>query len=278
MSMGGNTTPASSTNTSSSMGGMQGGSSGSMVDVLLIQLQMKELETRIEILKASRKPLATRFNNLLNRSTSEPITIADTLTSVQLPASLSVIQDSVVQNHPMVKMYAWDEKAREAQQRMATLMGRPMIGVGVTYMVFRPRQDELMNVSMGGDNMFMPMVTMTLPIYRKKYTAQRKEAEYLHQSASQNKEAAKLDLLSELEQRLNEYENNNRQLQLLDEQITITHQAIRLMTTAYSTGTSNMEEILRLRQTLLNYQQQQNSSITEQHITVSGITKLMGIN
>jgi outer membrane protein TolC len=156
-------------------------------------------------------------------------------------------------------------------------MGRPMIGVGVTYMVFRPRQDELMNVSMGGDNMFMPMVTMTLPIYRKKYTAQRKEAEYLYQSASQNKEAAKLDLLNELEQRLNEYDNNNRQLQLLNEQITITHQAIRLMTTAYSTGTGNMEEILRLRQTLLNYQQQQISSITEQHITVSGITKLMGI-
>ncbi len=277
MSMGGNTTPASSTNTSSSMGGMQGGSSGSMVDVLLIQLLMKELETRIEILKASRKPLETRFNNLLNRPTSESIVIADTLTSVQLPASLSIIQDSAIQNHPMVKMYAWDEKAREAQQRMATLMGRPMIGVGVTYMVFRPRQDELMNVSMGGDNMFMPMVTMTLPIYRKKYTAQRKEAEYLYQSASQNKEAAKLDLLNELEQRLNEYDNNNRQLQLLNEQITITHQAIRLMTTAYSTGTGNMEEILRLRQTLLNYQQQQVSSITEQHITVSGITKLMGI-
>jgi hypothetical protein len=49
------------------------------------------------------------------------------------------------------------------------------------------------------------------------------------------------------------------------------------MTTAYSTGSGNMEEILRLRQTLLNYQQQQISSITEQHITVSGITKLMGI-
>ncbi len=274
----GNSTTTPSASSTSGMGGMQGGSSGSMVDVLLIQLQMKELDTRIEILKASRKPLEIRFNNLLNRPSAEPIIIADTLISAQLPAALSIIQDSVIQNHPMVKMYEWDEKAREVQQRMATLMGRPMIGVGVTYMVFRPRQDELMNVSMGGDNMFMPMVTMTLPIYRKKYTAQRKEAEYLYQSASQNKEAAKLDLLSELEQRLNEYENNNRQLQLLDEQITITHQAIRLMTTAYSTGSRNMEEILRLRQTLLNYQQQQISSITEQHITVSGITKLMGIN
>ena len=273
----GNATAATPASSTSGMGGMQGGSSGSMVDVLLIQLQQKELETRMEILKASRKPLETRFNNLLKRSIAEPIVIADTLSSTSLPASLSVIQDSVIQNHPMVKMYEWDEKAREAQQRMATLMGRPMIGVGLSYMVFRPRYDEMLSENMGGENMFMPMVTVTLPIYRKKYTAQRKEAAFLQQSATQNKEAAQLDLLSELENLLNEYENSNKQLALVNEQIAITHQAIRLMTTSYSTGGSGMEEILRLRQALLNYQQQQISSITEQHIAVSGITKLMGI-
>jgi outer membrane protein TolC len=273
-----NSTATPSPSTASGMGGMQGGSSGSMVDVLLIQLQMKELDTRIEILKASRKPLEIRFNNLLNRSSAESIVIADTLTPAQLPASLSIIQDSVIQNHPMVKMYEWDEKARESQQRMATLMGRPMIGVGLSYMVFRPRYDEMLMENMGGENMFMPMVTLTLPIYRKKYASQRKEAEYLHQSATQNKEAAKLDLLSELENLLNEYENNNRRLALLDDQIAITDQAIRLMTTAYSTGSGNVEEILRLRQSHLNYQQQQINSVTEQQITVSGIIKLMGIN
>jgi outer membrane protein TolC len=278
MGMGSGSTTITSAPTSTGMGGMQGGSSGSMVDVLLVQLQIKELETRTEMLKASRKPLELRFNNLLNRSSSEPIRIADTLTAVSLPASLSIIQDSVIQNHPMVKMYTWDEKAREAQQLMATLMGRPMIGVGLSYMVFRPRYDEMLMENMGGENMFMPMVTMTLPIYRKKYTAQRKEAEYLQQSATQNKEAAKLDLLSELESLLYEYENNNRRLNLLQDQIAITHQGIRLITTAYSTGGTSLEDILRLRQSLLSYQQQQISALTLQHITVSGITKLMGMD
>jgi outer membrane protein TolC len=272
-----NSTSATAATSTSGMGGMQGGSSGSMVDVLLIQLQLKELDSRIDILKALRKPLETRFNNLLNRASAEPIVIADTLQPAPLPTSLSIIQDSVIQNHPMVKMYAYDEKAREAQQRMATLMGRPMIGVGLSYMIFRPRYDEMLMENMGGENMFMPMVTMTLPIYRKKYTSQRKEAEYLHQSATQNKEAAKLDLLTELENLLNEYENSNRRLALLNDQIIITDQAIRLMTTSYSTGSSNLEDILRMRQSLLNYQQQQVSSITEQHIIISGITKLMGI-
>lgn len=269
--------PSSGMPTETGIAGMSGGATGSMVDVLLIQLQMKELDSRIEILTVSRKPLEVKFNTLLNRSSNERIILADTLSAISLPASLSIIQDSVIQNHPMVKMYSWDEKAREAQQRMATLMGRPMVGVGLSYMIFRPRFDEMLNENMGGENMFMPMVTMTLPIYRKKYTSSRKEAEYLQQSATQNKEAAKLDLLSELERLLFDYESSTRRLKLLHDQKEITQQAIRLMTTTYSTGGGGIEEILRQRQSLLNYEQQQLSVITELHITVSGITKLMGI-
>jgi outer membrane protein TolC len=278
MSMGGSNQPATSANSPSMNTGMSGGSSGSMVDVLLVQLQIKELDTRITLLKSSRKPQEIKFNNLLNRSVNESIVIADTLLSANLPAMLSIIRDSVIQNHPMVKMFAWDEKVRETQQRMATLMGRPMIGVGLAYMVFRPRYDELMNVNMGGENMFMPMVTVSLPIYRKKYNAQRKEAEYYQQAARYNKESVQLDLMNELENLLYDYESSLQRLSLLNDQLEITQQAIRLMITSYSTGTMGMEEILRQRQSLLSYQQQQLNALTEQHITISSIKKLMGVD
>lgn len=277
MNMGGGTSqPAAMPQASPTLGGMSGGSTGSLVDVLLIQIQMKELDTRIDLLKASRKPLEVKFNNLLNREINSAIVVADTLTPAQLPASLSIIQDSIIQRHPMIRMYEWDEKTREVQQRMAVLMGRPMIGVGLAYMVFRPRMDELMNTTMGGDNMLMPMVTVTLPIYRKKYTAQRKEASFLQQTAKQNQEAVKLDLFNELERLLYDYESSTRRLNLYNDQLEITRQAIRLMITAYSTGTSGMEEILRQRQAILGYQQQQIATLTEQHTVVSSITRLMG--
>lgn len=278
MNMGGNTQASSMRSNQTMSTGMSGGSSGSMVDVLLVQLQIKELDTQISLLKSSRKPLEIKFNNLLNRQSNEVIIIADTLQPTELPALLSIIRDSVIQNHPMVKMYEWDEKVRETQQRMATLMGRPMIGVGLSYMVFRQRYDELMNVTMGGENMFMPMVTLSLPIYRKKYNAQRKEAEYLQQSARYNKEAVQLDLINELENMLYDYESSLERLNLLQAQRELINQTIRLMITAYSTGITSMEEILRQRQTLLNFRQQQLSAVTEQHITVSAIQKLMGLD
>ncbi|HMQ00558.1 MAG TPA: TolC family protein, partial [Cyclobacteriaceae bacterium] len=110
----------------------------------------------------------------------------------------------------------------------------------------------------------------------KKYNAQRKEAAFMQQSARYNKEAVQLDLLAELENLLFEFESNNQRLNLFSEQMEITQQTIRLMLTAYSTGSTNMEEILRQRQALIGYRQQQLNALTAQHVSVSAISTLMG--
>ncbi|EJF08703.1 TolC family protein [Pontibacter sp. BAB1700] len=152
----------------SSMSGMGSTGGSSMVDVMLIRLQVKELENQVLIHHEARRPLQVAFNQLLRRRPSMTVISADTLLPAALPATLSLIEDSIRSNHPMLKMYEWDEKARESQLRMAQLMGRPMIGVGLNYMIFKPRMDDMTQMNMGGENMVMPMVTLTLPIYRKK--------------------------------------------------------------------------------------------------------------
>ena len=250
-------------------------SGSSMVDVILIRVQVKDLENRLALLRDSRKPLQVTFNNLLNRQPDLTVQVADTLAPIALPATLSLIQDSILQNHPMLQMYEWDEKAREAQYRMAQLMGRPMIGLGLNYMVFRPRTDEMTQMPMGGENMVMPMVSVSLPIYRKKYSAAKKEAQYAQEAAVHSKEAAEKQLFSELENLLYNYQRATSTLQLLEEQIALNEQAIRLLTTNYTVAGAGIEEILRQRQAILGYKQQQLQAITSQHITVSAINRMM---
>jgi outer membrane protein TolC len=173
---------ASMSSGGSSMSSMGSSGGSSMVDVMLIRLQVKELENQILIHHEARRPLQVQFNQLLRRRPSMTVISADTLLPAQLPATLSLIEDSIRSNHPMLKMYEWDEKARESQLRMAQLMGRPMFGVGLNYMIFKPRTED--GMQMGGENMVMPMVTLTLPIYRKKYNAAKKEAEFSQQAAT----------------------------------------------------------------------------------------------
>lgn len=280
--MGGSAT--SSSTSSSSGGGSMGGGGGmsgmassgnSMVDVILIRVQVKDLENRLQLLRDSRRPKQIAFNSMLNRDHNLEVQIADTLEPVALPASLSLIQDSIRQNHPMLKMYEWDEKAREAQFRMAQLMGRPMFGVGLNYMVFKPRTDEMTQMPMGGENMVMPMVTVTLPIYRKKYKAAQKEAQFAQEAAVANKESAENMLFAELSSLLYDYQRATSTLQLLQDQITLSEQAIRLLTTNYSVAGAGIEEILRQRQTILGFRQQQLQSITDQHTAVSAINRMM---
>ncbi|MDX5483068.1 MAG: TolC family protein [Hymenobacteraceae bacterium] len=256
----------------SSMSGMGSAGGSSMVDVMLIRLQVKELENQVLIHHEARRPLQFAFNQLLRRPPSMTVLSADTLLPARLPATLSLIEDSIRSNHPMLKMYEWDEKARESQYRMAQLMGRPMFGVGLNYMVFKPRPEN--GMQMGGENMVMPMVTLTLPIYRKKYSAAKKEAEFSQQAAIYQKEATERELFTELENLLYQYQSAVSRINLLKDQVALTEQTIRLLTTNYSVTGTGIEEIIRQRQSLLSYKQQQLQAITNQNIAVSAINRM----
>lgn len=276
----------SSATGSTSGGGMSGGGSmagmasmgsgggSSMVDVMLLRLEVKELENQMRIHHDARRPIQFAFNQLLRRRPTTTVLSADTLLPAQLPATLSLIEDSIRLNHPMLQMYTWDEKAREEQYRMAQLMGRPMLGVGLNYMVFQPRPDAMMGEMTGG-NMVMPMVSVTLPIYRKKYNAAKKEAELSQQAAAFQREATERQLFTELENLLYDYQSAVSRNNSLKEQIALSEQTLRLLTTNYSVSGSGMEEIIRQRQNLLSLKQQQVQAITNQCIAVSGINRLM---
>jgi outer membrane protein TolC len=257
----------------SSMSSMGSTGGSSMVDVMLIRLQVKELENQILIHHEARRPLQVQINQLLRRRPSMTVVSADTLLPAQLPATLSLIEDSIRSNHPMLKMYEWDEKARESQLRMAQLMGRPMFGVGLNYMIFKPRTED--GMQMGGENMVMPMVTLTLPIYRKKYNAAKKEAEFSQQAAAYQKEATERELFTELENLLYQYQSSVSRINLLKDQVTLTEQTIRLLTTNYSVTGAGIEDIIRQRQSLLSLRQQQLQAVTDQNIAVSAINRMM---
>lgn len=270
------TTVSTSAGNMNSMNTLQ--ATGSLADVLRIQLQIKDLDTQIQKLQNQQKQLTTRFANLLNTSISEPVVLADTLTEPSLPASIQAMRDSLTAHHPMIKMSRWEEQARTAQMRMNNLMGRPMMGIGLSYMIFNPRMDEVMNMPMGGENMLMPMVTLTLPVYRKKYQALQSETARMQMAASRNAEAARLELENEMERLLNLWEDNGQTLKLLSEQIILTQHIVQLLVTAYENGSGNMEELLQQRQALINYKKQQLNTLTNQHILVSALHNLAALS
>ncbi|MDN4167057.1 TolC family protein [Cytophagales bacterium LB-30] len=292
-----NMSSGSSTSSSSSMGsmgsGMTSGTSGKtsskgnssmsssasmgegksgMSDVLRVRIEIKELENTLALLRDSRVPLVAEFNQLLNRNTDERVSIADSLTDTVLTLERLAVLDSITQNNPMLKMLDAEEEAYEAQKKMARLEGRPMLGAGVNYMPFSPRTEN--GMPMGGNDMVMPMVGLTIPIYRKKYNALQKEAELKQLAVQQRRENTVNQLTTRWSTALRDLDDANRRTKLYREQTDLARQTLNLLMTSYATDGRDFEEVLRIQQQLLDYQLRLITSIVDQHITIAILENL----
>lgn len=254
--------------TSPSMSGSESG----MSDVLRVRIQIKELENTLALLEDSRLPLKAEFNQLLNRNINEEVIIADSLSGSDMSWERQALLDSITQNNPMLKMLAAEEEAYEAQKKMARLEGRPMLGAGVNYMPFSPRTEN--GMPMGGNDMVMPMVRLTIPIYRKKYNALQKEAELKQLAVQQRRENTVNQLTTQWSTALRDLDDANRRNKLYREQTDLARQTLNLLMTSYATDGRDFEEVLRVQQQLLDYQLKLITAIVDQHITIATLENL----
>lgn len=268
------TSGKSSSKGGSSMGtssSMNGGGSG-MSDVLRVRIQIKELENTLALLEDSRLPIKAEFNQLLNRDINEVVSIADSLSGSVVSWERQALLDSITQNNPMLKMLDAEEEAYEAQKKMAQLEGRPMLGAGVNYMPFSPRTEN--GMPMGGNDMVMPMLRLTIPIYRKKYNALQKEAELKQLAVQQRRENTVNQLTTRWSTALRDLDDATRRTKLYREQTDLAGQTLNLLMTSYATDGRDFEEVLRVQQQLLDYQLKLITSIVDQHVTIAMLENL----
>ena len=90
------------------------------------------------------------------------------------------------------------------------------MGLGVNYSVIS--KSEMSTSPMNGQDMIMPMLTVTLPIYRKKYTAMQTETKFLKAASEQNYQATVNALQTEYYEALQLYNDAQRRTKLYDNQ------------------------------------------------------------
>ena len=151
-------------------------------------------------------------------------------------------------------------------------MGRPMLGAGVNYMAFSPRTGD--GMSMAGMDMVMPMVSVSIPIYRKKYKAMSREAELNQQAAGQRRENTVNQLTTQWTTALRDLDDASRRTELYREQSDLARQTLNLLMTGYSASGQDFEEVLRVQQQLLDYQLQLVTAVVDQHMAVAMLEML----
>ena len=213
------------------------------------------------------------FNRFLNRSSSTEVFTGDSLTEVIIPSDILTLSDSLV-THPMVKMYEAESDANAAKLTMVTRMGYPMVGLGLNYMVIQKRDG---NASMmNGKDMTMPMVSLTLPIYRKKQKAMRHEAEFMRDAATLSSENVINNLRVNFQQTMQNLNDAVRRVKLYTDQAILADKSMHLLIASFSAGGTDFVEVLRMQQQLLEYQFKQVEAVVDKNTSIARILYLTG--
>jgi len=243
---------------------------GSMVDVLRVDIMLKDAQTNLNILKAKEKPLTTIFNKLLNRPENEQIVMASSLKTQNLPENFR--KDSLLTANPTLKALDLKLEASKATELASQKQGLPKFGIGLDYVMVGKRSDVTMPDN--GKDVIMPMITMTIPIFRGKYNASVKEAQLMQESYAYQKEEMTNSLLSNYEMAWFEIQQQQQLLELYEQQIQTTQQSLNLLFTSYGNSGKEFEEVLRMQQQLLKYQKMRATALTQYQIAVAKINYL----
>jgi outer membrane protein TolC len=245
----------------------------SLADLYRIQIEVGDLENNIELLKNLQNTLVAQFNSYLNRPVISPVALPDTLSADTLGISLLAVSDSMLVNNPMLGMLQYEQQSLDSRKKMVTKMGYPMIGLGVNYSVIN--KNEMSTSSMNGKDMIMPMVTLTLPIYRKKYKAMQAEADLLNYATSQNYTASANSLKTEYYQAVQLYQDAQRRVKLYGSQSLLAGKSLDIMIKSFTVSGSGFTDILRIQQQTLDYDYKQLEAIADFNTAIAWLKRLM---
>ncbi len=275
--MGGNAVqanPAAGFSSPMSSGSSMGSSGTGLQDVLRVKMEILDQQNKLALLGDQLLTAKTEFNTLLNRDVNTEFSMHNRLETVELPAGKAAIADSILLNNPMLAMLARESSSYELMGEKAKKMGLPMIGAGLNYMLIQKRDGN--TAMMNGKDMVMPMVSVSIPIYRKKYDAMQKEAQLMQESAQLDAEALKNELRVRYRSFVQTLEDAQRRMTLNKEQEELARKTTDLLLAGFSNTGSGYEEVLRMQYRVLDYGFKYIEAVTDYNTSVALAEKLMG--
>lgn len=250
------------------------GGSG-LADLYRIQIEIGNLENSIALLKTQMNTITARFNSYLNRPVNSMVFLPDTLKPENLEISLLSISDTILTKNPMLSMLKYEQQSLEARKRMVTRMGYPMVGLGINYSLIN--KNEMSTSAMNGEDMIMPMVKITLPIYRKKYKALQAEAELMKTATEQGYNVTANSLQTEYYGAIQFYQDAERRMKLYENQSLLAKKSLDIMIKSFSVSTSGagLTDILGIRQQTLDYEFKQIEALVDYNTSIAWLKRLM---
>ena len=241
----------------------------SAVDVLRLQMRQNELEQLNQVLSRQYLAEQTNFNKLLNRDKD---IIVNVINELNLPSENFEILAEKLILHPELSKYDKLYQSVEQSELLNQKESSPMIGFGLDYINVQERPD--MNFSDNGKDIIMPMVSVSIPIFNKKYKSQTKQNELKQQEIVVQKQERLNTLETRLDRAINDRISARISYTTQTKNLKQAKDAEEILIKSYETGTIDFNDVLDIQELQLKFQLNQIESIKMYYLQTTIINYL----
>jgi cobalt-zinc-cadmium efflux system outer membrane protein len=228
----------------------------SAVDVLRLQIRQNELVQEKEVLAEQQEGIQAAFNKLLNRNYDVPVA---TVSSLEIPEDTLVINYDALLLNPELLKYDMLYESVTQSELLNQRDGLPMIGFGLDYLPVSERTDA--NPIDNGKDVLMPMVSVSIPLFNKRYKSISRQ----NQLRQQEIETQKLHRLNLLETAFAKAISQRNQARIKystqSKNVKQAKDAEEILIKNYETGTIDFNDVLDIQELQLKFQTNQISAI-----------------
>lgn len=219
-----------------------------MGDLLRAQNALDEARSEYDNLQAMRFSQRARLNSALGRDARAELHGDYALEAshrefAHLPAAPDTLYEQLKENNPALLALRANVKSLVVAQDIANTSGLPHLMIGAEYM----------NTDMASDTV-TGMLSVSLPIWRANYRAQREAAEADLASGLHELEASELEIQAELSMALYQWQDAERNRVLYgDVLIGRAEQAVASSLSSYQSGSASFTDVISSQQEWLSF-------------------------
>ena len=241
----------------------------SAVDVLRLQMRQNEMQQLKDVLQQQFLAEQTNLNNLLNRDDAMSVQLIDELI---IPSEDVEINLGELALHPELLKYDKLYKSVEQSELLNQKESSPMIGFGLDYILVSERTD--MNLIDNGKDIVMPMVSVSIPIFNKKYKSISKQNELQQQEINYQKQERLNSLETLLDKAIKERISARISYVTQTKNLKQAKDAEGILIKSFETGTIDFNDVLDIQELQLKFQMNQIESIKTYYVQTAIINYL----
>ncbi|TDU34282.1 outer membrane protein TolC [Gelidibacter sediminis] len=240
----------------------------SAVDVLKLQIRQNELQQEIDVLDQQNKGIQAAMNSLLNKPNDAAVEVSDALV---IPENDSIFSyDSLAVNPELLK-YDKLYQSVEQSELMNLKESVPMIGLGVEYI-----NQEKSPMSMSSyQDMVMPMVSLSIPIFNNTYKSRTRQNTLQKQEIQSQKDERLNMLTADLSKAISQRNQSRIKFNSQQKNLKQAEDAEGILIKNYETGTIDFNDVLDIQELQLKFQMNQIESINMYYVQSAIINYLV---